>query len=136
MMSRHARLLGSALALTGSFGATALAQTRACTDLAALARPDLRITRAEPVPAGTLPTENRGRAALAGPDRAAMPAHCVVDGMIAAAARRRRVTSAPASSFASGGLNASCCSRARRHGWVVVMRRASSPSPAPPRRPP
>ncbi len=83
MMSRHARLLGSALALTGSFGATALAQTRACTDLAALARPDLRITRAEPVPAGTLPTENRGRAALAGPDRAAMPAHCVVDGMIA-----------------------------------------------------
>lgn len=83
MMSRHARLLGSALALTSSFGGAALAQGRACPDLAGLARPDLRITRAEPVAAGTLPTENRGRAALAGPDRAAMPAHCVVDGMIA-----------------------------------------------------
>jgi feruloyl esterase len=83
MMSRHARLLGSALALTGAFGSAALAQTRACADLAGLARPDLRITRAEAVPAGTLPTENRGRAALAGPDRAPMPAHCVVEGMIA-----------------------------------------------------
>ena len=64
--------------------AAALAQ-RACADLAGLARPELRITRAEPVPAGTLPAENPGRAALTGAarSRAALPAHCVVEGMIA-----------------------------------------------------
>ncbi|MFC7735273.1 tannase/feruloyl esterase family alpha/beta hydrolase [Roseomonas sp. GCM10028921] len=64
-------------------GGAALAQD-ACAALAALARPDLRITRAEAVPAGTLPTEDSGRAALTGAARsaAALPAHCVVEGMI------------------------------------------------------
>jgi feruloyl esterase len=71
-------LLGAALLSAGEAAAQ-----RACTDLLALARPDLRISRAEAVPAGTLPTENRGRAALAGEGRTPMPAHCVVDGMIA-----------------------------------------------------
>ncbi|MBB5692846.1 tannase/feruloyl esterase family alpha/beta hydrolase [Muricoccus pecuniae] len=77
-------LLAGALALSLlAPGGAALAQD-ACAALTALARPDLRITRAEAVPAGTLPTENPGRAALTGAARsaAALPAHCVVEGMI------------------------------------------------------
>jgi len=56
----------------------------ACGDLARLARPDLRISRAEAIPAGTLPADNPGRAALTGAARAkaAMPAHCLVEGTI------------------------------------------------------
>ncbi|OAS26881.1 feruloyl esterase [Methylobacterium platani] len=56
----------------------------ACGDLARLARPDLRIARAEAVPAGTLPADNPGRAALTGAARAkaALPAHCLVEGTI------------------------------------------------------
>jgi len=62
----------------------ALAQD-ACAALVRLARPDLVLTRAEPVPAGTLATENPGRAALTGAARAtaALPAHCLVEGRIA-----------------------------------------------------
>jgi feruloyl esterase len=71
--------LGAAALLGAS---PALAQGRACGELAGMARPDLRITRAEAVAAGVQPAENRARAALAGPDRARMPAHCVVEGMI------------------------------------------------------
>ena len=81
-MPRSHRTITASLALSTLLGANAFAQTRACADLLGLARPDLRITRAEPLPAGTLPTENRGRAALAGESRAPMPAHCVVDGML------------------------------------------------------
>ncbi len=44
----------------------ATAAPLACGDLARLARPDLRIARAEAVPAGTLPADNPGRAALTG----------------------------------------------------------------------
>ncbi|MDT8355811.1 tannase/feruloyl esterase family alpha/beta hydrolase, partial [Roseomonas mucosa] len=55
---------------------------RDCAGLAALAGPGLRITRAEALPAGQLPAENPGRAALTGAARAqaAMPAHCLVEG--------------------------------------------------------
>ncbi|MET7242388.1 tannase/feruloyl esterase family alpha/beta hydrolase [Methylobacterium sp. EM32] len=62
----------------------ALAGPLACGDLAQLARPDLRITRAEALPAGTLPADNPGRAALTGAARAkaALPAHCLVEGTI------------------------------------------------------
>ncbi|KMO42041.1 feruloyl esterase [Methylobacterium variabile] len=62
----------------------ALAAPLACGDLAGFARPDLRITRAEAVPAGTLPADNPGRAALTGTARvrAALPAHCLVEGTI------------------------------------------------------
>ena len=74
----------SLLATIGLLGAgDAMAQGSACADLLALARPELRLTRAQEVAAGTLPAENRARAALAGEARAPMPAHCVVDGMIA-----------------------------------------------------
>jgi feruloyl esterase len=79
---------GPVLGLAAAFGpamAPALAQPvppRACAELTALARPDLRITRAEAVPAGTLPADNPGRAALTGAARAraALPAHCLVEG--------------------------------------------------------
>lgn len=73
-------------ALVGACGVAAateaVAQGRSCAELLSLARPDLRITRAEPVQSGTPPTENRARAALAGEGRARMPAHCVVEGML------------------------------------------------------
>jgi hypothetical protein len=61
-----------------------LAAPLACGDLAGLARPDLRIARAESVPAGTLPADNPARAALTGAARAraALPAHCLVEGTI------------------------------------------------------
>ena len=76
-------LLGFAAAI-GQAAAPALAQQRGCEELAALARPDLRLSRAEAVPAGTLPAENPGRAALTGAARArsALPAHCLVEGTI------------------------------------------------------
>ncbi|MGG5821179.1 tannase/feruloyl esterase family alpha/beta hydrolase [Falsiroseomonas sp. HW251] len=80
---RRALLAGAALVGLAGIAPDAAAQGRACADLTALARPDLRITRAESVPAGVQPAENRGRAALAGENRAAMPAHCLVQGMIA-----------------------------------------------------
>jgi pimeloyl-ACP methyl ester carboxylesterase len=74
------------LGFLAAFGpaAAAAAEERACSVLTALARPDLRILRAEQVPEGTLPAENPGRAALTGAARAgaAMPAHCVVEGAI------------------------------------------------------
>lgn len=78
---------GSLLGLAAVFGQAAvpvLAQGRSCGELAALARPDLRLSRAEAVPAGTLPAENPGRAALTGEARArsALPAHCLVEGTI------------------------------------------------------
>lgn len=76
-MIKRAYWAGLALA---TLAGTALAQE--CTGLLGQARPDLRITRAEAVAAGTAPAENRSRAALAGPNRATMPAHCVVDGML------------------------------------------------------
>ena len=77
-------LLGLLAALCPAAAAPAGAEERACSALTALARPDLRILRAEPVPEGTLPAENPGRAALTGAARAnaAMPAHCVVEGAI------------------------------------------------------
>jgi len=77
-------LLGLLAALCPAAAAPAGAEERACSTLTALARPDLRILRAEPVPEGTLPAENPGRAALTGAARAnaAMPAHCVVEGAI------------------------------------------------------
>lgn len=73
---------GLVLALPLTTGAAAGAD---CAALAKLARPDLVISRAEAVPAGTLPAEVPSRAALTGAARAssAMPAHCVVDAMIA-----------------------------------------------------
>ena len=76
--------LGLLLAALGPAVIATAAEERACSDLAALARPGLRILRAEPVPEGTLPAENPGRAALTGAARAraAMPAHCVVEGAI------------------------------------------------------
>src|SRR5689334_16894231 len=83
VVSRRTLLAGAAMLGIAGFGQEAAAQGRACADLAAMARPDLRITRAESIPAGVQPTENRGRAALAGDNRAAMPAHCLVQGMIA-----------------------------------------------------
>lgn len=63
----------------------AVAAGTACANLAALARPDLKIIRAVEMPAGTLPQDNPSRAALTGAARAsaALPAHCVVDAMIA-----------------------------------------------------
>ena len=80
------RLAGALLAAAGLLApdAAALAQD-ACTALAGLSRPDLRITRAEVVPAGTLPADNPGRAALTGAARSqsALPAHCMVEGTIA-----------------------------------------------------
>lgn len=84
--NRHARPLAG-LTVAASLllpDAAPLAQ-EACAALAALSRPDLRITRAEAIAAGTLPTENPGRAALTGAARAraALPAHCLVEGMIA-----------------------------------------------------
>lgn len=85
-MPRRA-LSGSILAFVAALGgaaAPALGQQRACAELTALARPDLRIDRAEAVPAGTLPADNPGRAALTGAARArsALPAHCLVEGTI------------------------------------------------------
>jgi feruloyl esterase len=55
-----------------------------CTDLTALGTSDIRILRADAIPAGVLPAENPARAALTGAARAtaAMPAHCLVEGMI------------------------------------------------------
>ncbi|MCR0984729.1 tannase/feruloyl esterase family alpha/beta hydrolase [Roseomonas populi] len=72
-------------ALATLLAPAAAAAATECAALASLARPDLRITRAEPVPAGTLPADNPGRAALTGAARsgAALPAHCLVEGMIA-----------------------------------------------------
>ncbi|MFH6784582.1 MULTISPECIES: tannase/feruloyl esterase family alpha/beta hydrolase [Methylobacterium] len=66
------------------FLSPALGGPLACGDLARLVRPDLRITRAEAIPAGTLPADNPGRAALTGAARAkaALPAHCLVEGII------------------------------------------------------
>ncbi|WP_060847578.1 tannase/feruloyl esterase family alpha/beta hydrolase [Methylobacterium aquaticum] len=66
------------------FSGQARAGPLACGDLAGLARPDLRIDRAEAVPAGTLPADNPARAALTGAARAkaALPAHCLVEGTI------------------------------------------------------
>jgi feruloyl esterase len=79
-VSKRLLLAGAAfVAISGE----ALAQGRACGTLGDLARPDLRIATAESVPAGQQPTENRGRASLAGEGRARMPAHCLVQGMIA-----------------------------------------------------
>lgn len=76
--------LGASLALAAALGHTAAAEGRACADLAALSRPGLHIVRAEAVAAGTLPAENPARAALTGAARAraALPAHCVVEGTI------------------------------------------------------
>jgi poly(3-hydroxybutyrate) depolymerase len=81
--TRRRVLSGSLLGLAAALGQAA-AQGRSCEELAALARPDLRISRAEAVPAGTLPAENPGRAALTGEARArsALPAHCLVEGTI------------------------------------------------------
>ncbi len=75
-----ATMLGGALC-----GATsAFADPIACAELAAHAGPGVRIDSARPIPAGTLPTDNPGRAALTGAARAqaAMPAHCLVTGVI------------------------------------------------------
>lgn len=76
-------LLGFA-AMLGQAAGPALAEPLRCADLAGLARPGLRISRAEPVPAGTLPADNPARAALTGAARAgaALPAHCLVEGSI------------------------------------------------------
>ncbi len=83
IVPRQALLAGATLAAFIITGKDAAAQGRACAELASMARADLRITKAESVPAGVQPTENRGRAALAGEGRAAMPAHCLVQGLIA-----------------------------------------------------
>ena len=63
--------------------ASAFAQ-RNCTDLNALGTPDVHILRAEAIRAGVLPAENPARAALSGAARAkaAMPAHCQIEGVI------------------------------------------------------
>ncbi|AWN49899.1 tannase/feruloyl esterase family alpha/beta hydrolase [Methylobacterium terrae] len=85
---RAGRVLPAALTLAGllltALAHPALADALACGDLTRLARPDLRIARAEAVPAGTLPADNPGRAALTGAARAraALPAHCLVEGTI------------------------------------------------------
>src|SRR5689334_20226281 len=85
------RPLGPVLGLAAALGQPVLpgalpawAEPLRCAELAKLARPDLRISRAEPVPAGTLPADNPGRAALTGAARsqAALPAHCLVQGTI------------------------------------------------------
>ncbi|TNC08659.1 tannase/feruloyl esterase family alpha/beta hydrolase [Methylobacterium terricola] len=80
---RAGHVLPVVLGLTG-LSLPALADPLACGDLARLARSDLRITRAEAIPAGTLPADNPGRAALTGAARAraALPAHCLVEGTI------------------------------------------------------
>ena len=82
--TRGPLVAGLAVALLASPAALA-AGPRDCAGLATLAGPDPRIARAEALPAGQLPAENPGRAALTGAARtqAAMPAHCVVEGMIA-----------------------------------------------------
>lgn len=82
MIGRGSRALLAAGGLVLGAGGVA-AQGMECSALRALDRADLRITRAEQVAAGTLPDENRARAALAGEGRAPMPAHCLVQGMIA-----------------------------------------------------
>jgi feruloyl esterase len=84
-MVRIHRLCGALLIMAGLLApGGVIAQQRNCAELAGLTRPDLRITRAEPIPAGSLPADNPARAALTGAARAraAMPAHCLVEGMI------------------------------------------------------
>ena len=83
-MPHPRRLTGWLLALVAACGHGATAAERACADLAALSRPGLRVLRAEAVAAGALPAENPARAALTGAARAraALPAHCVVEGTI------------------------------------------------------
>src|SRR5690348_663497 len=81
------RPLGPVLGLAAALGQAALpaqAEPLRCAELAGLARPDLRISRAEAVPAGGLPADNPARAALTGAARsqAALPAHCLVQGTI------------------------------------------------------
>lgn len=78
---RIGRLALAGVLVAGQAGAA----ERACADLAALAGPQLRISRAEAVAAGQLPADNPGRAALTGAarSRAVLPAQCVVEGMIA-----------------------------------------------------
>ncbi|MDT8332826.1 tannase/feruloyl esterase family alpha/beta hydrolase, partial [Roseomonas gilardii] len=82
--TRGPLVAGLAVALLTAPAALAAAP-RDCAGLTALAGPDLRIARVEALPAGQLPAENPGRAALTGAARAqaAMPAHCLVEGMIA-----------------------------------------------------
>ena len=83
-MRRPAAATLAGLLLAGQ-GAWAAEAGRSCASLMSLAGPDLRITRAEDIAAGQLPAENPGRAALTGAarTRAALPAQCVVEGMIA-----------------------------------------------------
>jgi feruloyl esterase len=71
------------LALDLVFGQTAMAG-QSCASLADLAGPQLRVSRVEDISAGQLPADNPGRAALTGAARvrAALPAHCLVEGMI------------------------------------------------------
>lgn len=73
-------LLGGVL----SSATAALADPPACADLAAKAGTGMRIDTGRTISAGTLPSDNPGRAALTGAARvqAAMPAHCLVTGMI------------------------------------------------------
>ncbi|TGE01761.1 tannase/feruloyl esterase family alpha/beta hydrolase [Methylobacterium nonmethylotrophicum] len=83
-VTRGAVLTRPIVGLSAILAGPALADPLACGDIASLARPDLRIARAEAVPAGTLPSDNPGRAALTGAARAkaALPAHCLVEGTI------------------------------------------------------
>ena len=78
--SRARAALAGAIVLLAQ---TAAAGERSCADIAATTS-GMRITRADSVAAGTLPTDNPGRAALTGAARqgAAMPAHCRIDGAI------------------------------------------------------
>ena len=84
MNRRPAAIALSALLLAGQ-GASAADAGATCADLPGRAGPALRITRAEDIPAGQLPAENPARAALTGSARAraALPAQCLVEGMIA-----------------------------------------------------
>ncbi|MCQ4162172.1 tannase/feruloyl esterase family alpha/beta hydrolase [Roseomonas sp. GC11] len=82
-MASYPRLAGTVLGVAGLLlQATGAAAQQACADLLAAAPQALHLSRAEAVPAGTLPAENPARAALTGAARArsALPAHCVVEG--------------------------------------------------------
>ena len=84
-MTRRAAAPALAVLLLAGQGAHAAEAARPCADLQGLSGPNLRIARAEDVPAGQLPAENPGRAALTGAarSRAVLPAQCLVEGTVA-----------------------------------------------------
>ncbi|MBE9604048.1 tannase/feruloyl esterase family alpha/beta hydrolase [Acetobacteraceae bacterium H6797] len=72
------------LAAPAAFAAETPPAGGACAALGKIASDGLRITRAEAIPAGTLPADNPARAALTGAARAsaALPAHCLIEGSL------------------------------------------------------